>query len=98
MKNDDILYALTDIREDFLEEAVPVRCRPLSRWLTAALNRFLAGLPPKKRELFLRRYWYFSTLEELGRDFGMSESNVKMTLLRLRQALKAQLKQEGIEP
>ena len=66
--------------------------------LTAALNRFLAGLPPKKRELFLRRYWYFSTLEELGRDFGMSESNVKMTLLRLRQALKAQLKQEGIEP
>ena len=37
MKNDDILYALTDIREDFLEEAAPVRRRPLSRWLTAAV-------------------------------------------------------------
>ena len=44
MKNDDILYALTDIREDFLEEAVPVRCRPLSRWLTAAVAASLAVL------------------------------------------------------
>ena len=65
--------------------------------LTAALDRFLAGLPQKKRKLFLRRYWYFSTVEELARDFGMSESGVKMTLLRLRRELRAQLKQEGIE-
>ena len=66
--------------------------------LTAALDRFLAGLPQKKRKLFLRRYWYFSTVEELARDFGMSESGIKMTLLRLRRELRAQLKQEGIEP
>lgn len=65
--------------------------------LTAALDRFLAGLPQKKRKLFLRRYWYFATMEELARDFGMSESNVKMTLLRMRRELKEQLKQEGIE-
>ena len=66
--------------------------------LTQALDRFLAGLPPKKRKLFLRRYWYFATVEELSREFGMRESNVKMTLLRLRRELKVQLEQEGIEP
>ena len=66
--------------------------------LTAALDRFLAGLPSRKRKMFLRRYWYFSTVEELARDFGMSESGVKMTLLRLRRELQVQLKQEGIEP
>ena len=66
--------------------------------LTAALDRFLAGLPPKKRKLFLQRYWYFCTVEELARDFGMSESGVKMTLLRLRRELKKLLQQEGIEP
>ena len=44
MKNDDILYALTDIREDFLEEAAPVRRRPLSRWLTAAVAASLSVL------------------------------------------------------
>ena len=66
--------------------------------LTQVLDRFLEGLPPKKRRLFLRRYWYFATVEELTREFGMSESNVKMTLLRLRRELREQLKQEGIEP
>jgi len=66
--------------------------------LTAALDRFLAGLPPKKRKLFLQRYWYFSTVEELARSFGMTESSVKMTLLRLRRELKTLLQQEGIEP
>lgn len=66
--------------------------------LTAALDRFLAELPPKKRKLFLQRYWYFSTVEELARDFGMSESGVKMTLLRLRRELKEKLKREGIDP
>lgn len=66
--------------------------------LTQVLDRFLAGLPTKKRKLFLRRYWYFATVEELTREFGMSESNVKMTLLRLRRELREQLKQEGIEP
>ena len=63
-----------------------------------ALDRFLAGLPPKKRKLCLRRYWYFSPVEELARDFGMSESGVKMALLRLRRELKEKLKQEGIDP
>ena len=66
--------------------------------LTQALDRFLAGLPTKKRKLFLGRYWYFATVQELARDFGMSQSNVKMTLLRLRRELREQLKQEGIEP
>ena len=66
--------------------------------LTAALDRFLAGLPQKKRKLFLGRYWYFASVEELSREFGMSQSGVKMTLLRLRRELKELLKQEGIEP
>ena len=66
--------------------------------LTQVLDRFLEGLPPKKRRLFLRRYWYFASVQELARDFGMSQSSVKMTLLRLRRELKEQLEQEGIEP
>lgn len=66
--------------------------------LTQVLDRFLEGLSPNKRKLFLRRYWYFATVEELSRDFGMTQSGVKMTLLRLRRELKEILIQEGIEP
>ena len=36
MKNEEILYALTDVREEFIEEAAPVRRRPARRVLTVA--------------------------------------------------------------
>ncbi len=64
--------------------------------LTDALNRFLAGLPVRKRQIFLRRYWYFSTISEIAKDFGMSESNVKIILHRTRRELKIYLEMEGI--
>lgn len=64
--------------------------------LVEALNGFLAELPAEKRKLFLRRYWYLSSVKEIATDFGLSESNVKMTLLRLRSKLKQTLEKEGI--
>lgn len=64
--------------------------------LVDVLNRFLEELPAEKRKLFLRRYWYMSSVKEIAEDFGLSESNVKMTLLRLRSKLKQTLEKEGI--
>ena len=64
--------------------------------LVEVLNRFLEGLPVQKRKIFLRRYWYMSSVKEIAADFGLSESNVKMTLLRLRSKLKQTLEKEGI--
>ncbi|HBN85714.1 MAG TPA: hypothetical protein DDZ89_17945 [Clostridiales bacterium] len=43
-----------------------------------------------------RRYWYFSSVKEIAKDYGMSESNVKMTLLRTRKKLKQRLEKEEI--
>ena len=64
--------------------------------LVEVLNRFLEGLPVQKRKIFLRRYWYMSSVKEIAADFGLSESNVKMTLLRTRSKLKQTLEKEGI--
>lgn len=64
--------------------------------LVDVLNDFLAGLPAEKRQMFMRRYWYFSTIKDIAKDYGVSESKVKMTLLRLRERLKAILEKEGI--
>ena len=66
--------------------------------LTDVLNRFLASLKPEKRKIFMRRYWYFSPVSEIARDFGISESKVKMTLLRCRSELKKILEKEGVGP
>ena len=76
----------TDSTEQAVEEAL----------LVEVLNGFLEELPVEKRKIFMRRYWYLSSVKEIGLDFGMSESNVKMTLLRLREKLRKVLEKEGI--
>lgn len=62
-----------------------------------ALNRFLDGLLPLQREVFLRRYWYLDSIEDIARRAGWSKSRVTTTLHRLRVRLRAHLIQEGID-
>ena len=65
--------------------------------LAEALNRFLAGLPGEARKIFLRRYWQLCTVKEIAALYGISESKVKMSLMRTRGRLKRFLEQEGID-
>lgn len=65
--------------------------------LADCFNRFLATLPVETRKIFMRRYWYFSSIKEIATDFSISESSVKMTLLRTRSKLKQLLEKEGFE-
>lgn len=64
--------------------------------LTELLNAFLDGLSPEARKLFMRRYWYFSTIKEIASYYAMSEGKVKMSLLRSRNELKRLFEKEGI--
>lgn len=63
--------------------------------LTETLNQFLASLPTETRKVFMRRYWYLNSIKEIAADFDMSESKVKMLLLRARNELKKTLEKEG---
>ena len=64
--------------------------------LVDTLNRFLASLSAEHRKIFMRRYWYVSPVKEIADDYGITESKVKMSLLRSRNQLKAVLEKEGI--
>lgn len=64
--------------------------------LTEILNSFLSSLSPENRKIFVRRYWYVSTVKEIADDYGISESKVKMSLLRSRNQLREVLTKEGI--
>ena len=59
------------------------------------LNAFLSKQSKEKRVVFMRRYWYMSTIKEISKDFNMSESKIKMMLSRLRKELRAFLENEG---
>ena len=61
-----------------------------------AINRFLGTLPKEQRILFLRRYWHFQTPKEIASALGLSESNVRVTLMRLRAKLKEYLEKEDL--
>ena len=60
-----------------------------------ALDRFLDGLPPLQREVFLRRYWYFDAMGDIARRYHMAEGSVKSSLFRTRRKLRDYLTQEG---
>ena len=59
------------------------------------LNTFLAGLLPKDRQLFVRRYWYLDSIAQLAELFSLGENAVKSRLFRLRSKLRRQLEKEG---
>lgn len=41
------------------------------RELTEAVNAFVAGLPERKRKIFVRRYWYADPVSEIAGVYGM---------------------------
>jgi len=60
------------------------------------LNIFLESLSQESRVIFLRRYWFCDTIAEIAQRYGISESKVKMRLLRTRVQLADYLNKEGI--
>ena len=50
----------------------------------------------KYRKIFMKRYWYFSTIGEIASELGYTQSKVKMSLMRSRERLKRILEEEDI--
>lgn len=68
-----------------------------SRRTEEAINAFLRGLEEERRTVFLLRYWYFLSIEDICRRTGYGGSRVKSMLSRTRQKLRQHLEREGIE-
>ena len=64
--------------------------------LRDAINFFVASLTQEVRVVFVRRYWYMSSVKDIAKDYGMTESKVKITLMRTRNRFKEYLEREGI--
>ena len=79
-----------------LAECLP-ETEPAGDEIGTIIDRFLAGLPEENRRLFLRRYWYCDSTRSLARRFCLSEGAVKLRLHRMREALRRELEEEGIE-
>ncbi len=63
--------------------------------LANAISTFLRKESYEKRNIFLRRYFFYDSVEEIAERFQMKPNTVKSTLRRTRERLKEYLKKEG---
>ena len=65
---------------------------------TRLLDQFLEEITPESRVIFMRRYWFGDSIQEIAQHCRISQSKVKMRLLRARKQLAEFLDKEGIAP
>ena len=91
---DSVALTLEELSECLPEETA---IEKLTRErLADAINSFLEELGEEERNFFIRRYWYFNSVPEISKVYGVGESKVRMRLMRTRNKLAAHLEKEGI--
>lgn len=82
-----------------MEQCIPDRSheRKLeSEEIGRVLNRFLDSISPQSRLIFMRRYWYTDSIQEIADRYSITQSKVKTQLHRTRNRLRLFLESEGI--
>lgn len=64
--------------------------------LERAINAFLHTLLEQDCNIFLRRYWYAESIDQISRRYDLRPNTVKSSLYRSRRKLRAHLEQEEL--
>ena len=59
--------------------------------LTCIIENFLDTLTVENRVIFIRRYWFYDSYEDIAKFAGLSEKNISVRLTRIRAKLKQYL-------
>lgn len=85
---------------DELSECIPDGSDALARIEESELSKhisdFLRSIPETDRRIFVLRYFYCDSIEEISKRFGFGESKVKMKLSRTRSKLRKYLTERGL--
>ena len=65
--------------------------------LGSLISDFLRHERADARNMFLRKYLFFDTVDEIAERFGINQNTVKSMLFRTRNRLREYLRKEGIE-
>ena len=87
--------ALDEIKECF-PSSVSVEDEIESVEFSKEIDRFLESMDKQSRILFVRRYYYSDSIEELSELFRTSKHNISVRLSRIRKQLKNYLIKEGV--
>lgn len=82
----DILSGNSSVEEEYEKKVI-----------SGYISDYLRMIDQEKRNIFLSRYWYYYSIADIAKAYGMSESKIKTTLFRIRRKLKEYLKDKGVE-
>ena len=89
-----------DVILEELTECIPARGSVFEEYengrLAKALNAFLYARDAEKRAIFIRRYFYSQSVAEIASALHVGEAKVKVTLYRLREALRKELEEQDL--
>ena len=64
--------------------------------LAIAIEEFVASLDAQKRYIFLSRYYFGKSIDDVASEMGVSRSKISKQIAQIKQALKQKLTEEGI--
>lgn len=82
--------ALFDFR-DFAD--VPLKEETVAK----LVRKYLDKLPMRKRRIFINRFWYFRSVNDIAEMFLMNPNTVKSVLSRLRKDLRTFLRENDVD-
>jgi len=97
LKRNALISELSEELEQCIPSPEDTESRIDSILLSEAINAFLSTLSEDKRNVFIRRYWFMDSVNDIAKRYGMSQSKIKSILFRSRNQLREYLEQKGIE-
>ena len=95
-KRTDALTVAWEELEPFLPAASTPEQEMDSRQVTIILNQFLGTLSQQDRLIFLRRYWFMDSYQEIALLAGLREKTLSVRLTRIRRKLKIYLQENEV--
>ena len=95
-RNPEAACSLSEL-EECVSGGDAVESEMENRRVGQAISDFLWQQEEEKRVIFLRRYWYFESIDDICRRSGYSRSKVTSMLHQTRKKLRTYLEKEGIE-
>ena len=91
----EVILALDELSECIPSQQNPERELEMKE-LAQAINYFIGSLQPTERDIFVSRYWFLASINEISVKFDFSESKTKSILFRVRKKLMSYLQKEGL--
>lgn len=90
----DIPLVLEELAECIADES-DVEGQVDANELGRVINQFIADLPERERNLFIRRYFFSEPMKVIADRYDMRENAATVTLSRVRKKLREHLSKEG---